>query len=215
MDASHKSNTAYAADNYTEEFVHPEWAPGGWTSLIHGHPCYDPTKDLVIPAFKSPEEMKNSPMLGSPERERWLLAFFRGDMGQHREAWYSRGIRQELHALALERFWFSRYNISLGGYDETDAPYSELLASAVFCLVLPGDGWSSRAADAILHGCIPVVIMDDVHASFETIFDWSQFSLRIAEADIARLPEILGGIRPTRRREMQQQLRKGRMRVHK
>ena len=29
-------------------------------------------------------------------------------------------------------------------------------------LTLAGDGWSSRAEDAVLHGCIPVVIMDEV-----------------------------------------------------
>ena len=77
-------------------------------------------------------------MLGAPERERWLLAFFRGDMGQQRSAQYSRGIRQQLHALAKGQDWFGNYNISVGGYEETTGPYSELLALSVFCLVLPG-----------------------------------------------------------------------------
>ena len=27
-----------------------------------------------------------------------------------------------------------------------------------FCLAFPGDGWSSRVLDAVVHGCIPVVI---------------------------------------------------------
>ncbi len=48
-----------------------------------------------------------------------------------------------------------------------------------------GDGWSSRAADAILHGCIPVVLMDNVRVPFETIIDWSLFSIRIAEVSQA------------------------------
>lgn len=34
---------------------------------------------------------------------------------------------------------------------------------------LAGDGWSSRAEDAILHGCIPLVIMDDVHAGVKSV----------------------------------------------
>ncbi len=29
-------------------------------------------------------------------------------------------------------------------------------------LVCTGDGWSPRLEDAVLHGCIPVIIMDDV-----------------------------------------------------
>ena len=28
-------------------------------------------------------------------------------------------------------------------------------------------------------GCIPVVIMDEVHAVFESILDWASFSIRI------------------------------------
>ena len=44
-----------------------------------------------------------------------------------------------------------------------------------------GDGWSGRAEDAVLHGCIPVVIMDDVHAVYESILDWDGFAVRINE----------------------------------
>ena len=44
-----------------------------------------------------------------------------------------------------------------------------------------GDGYSSRAEDSILNGCIPVVIMDEVQAVFENILDWSSFSIRVAE----------------------------------
>lgn len=44
-----------------------------------------------------------------------------------------------------------------------------------------GDGFSPRAEDAISHGCIPVVVMDDVDPVFSSILDWSAFSIRIAE----------------------------------
>ena len=44
-----------------------------------------------------------------------------------------------------------------------------------------GDGWSPRAEDAVLHGCIPVVIKDDVDEVFATLLDWSTFAVRIAE----------------------------------
>lgn len=33
----------------------------------------------------------------------------------------------------------------------------------------------------MLHGCIPVVIMDNVDPVFATLLDYSQFSVRIAE----------------------------------
>ena len=36
--------------------------------------------------------------------------------------------------------------------------YHEELMEHTFCLAFPGDGWSSRVLDAVVHGCIPVVI---------------------------------------------------------
>ncbi len=47
-----------------------------------------------------------------------------------------------------------------------------------------GDGWSARAEDAVLHGCIPLVIMDGVHAVFEGILDWDSFSIRIKQVPL-------------------------------
>ncbi len=44
-----------------------------------------------------------------------------------------------------------------------------------------GDGFSPRAEDAILHGCLPVVIMDDVDPIFAFVLDWESFSVRIPE----------------------------------
>ena len=44
-----------------------------------------------------------------------------------------------------------------------------------------GDGWSPRAEDAVLHGCIPVVIMDNVDPVFGNVLEWAKFSVRIAE----------------------------------
>jgi hypothetical protein len=32
--------------------------------------------------------------------------------------------------------------------------------------------------DSTLNGCIPVVIMDNVHSTFENILDYSQFAVR-------------------------------------
>ncbi len=53
-----------------------------------------------------------------------------------------------------------------------------------------GDGWSPRAEDAILHGCIPVIIMDEVHTVYESILDWDGFSLRINQNSLQYLPQV-------------------------
>ena len=48
-----------------------------------------------------------------------------------------------------------------GDRQDTPGDYSNLLMRSKFCLALPGDGWSARFEDSILHGCIPVIVMDN------------------------------------------------------
>jgi Exostosin family len=50
-----------------------------------------------------------------------------------------------------------------------------------------GDGWARRAEDAVLHGCIPVIIMDRVEEKFSNVVDYGAFSLRIAEVDAEKV----------------------------
>ncbi len=58
----------------------------------------------------------------------------------------------------------------------------------------------------MLHGCIPVVIMDNVHAVFESILDWDSFSLRVPENMTEHLPIILQAVPPDRIARMQRNL---------
>ncbi len=62
--------------------------------------------------------------------------------------------------------------------------------------------------DAILHGCIPVVVMDNVSEVFETVLDWKQFSIRIPEADVEKTPQILQSIGAPLLLQMQRALAK-------
>ena len=62
--------------------------------------------------------------------------------------------------------------------------------------------------DATLHGCIPVIIMDEVDVSFESIIDLSAFTVRIPQADAEKLPEILLAISEERRDEMRRNMAK-------
>eukprot|EP00884_Botryococcus_braunii_P021770 jgi/Botrbrau1/8277/Bobra.0251s0006.1 len=106
--------------------------------------------------------------------------------------------------------WWEKYRIFIGTRQDGPAnvTYGQLLASSVFCLVAPGDGWSSRAEDAVLHGCIPVVIMDDVDPVFASVLDWPYFSVRIAENEIHRTAEILLAIPQEQIKRMQEELAK-------
>ena len=55
---------------------------------------------------------------------------------------------------------------------------------------------SPAAARPPARSCIPVAIQDDVQMPFENALRLEDFSLRIAEADVARVPAILAAVRP-------------------
>jgi hypothetical protein len=91
------------------------------------------------PAYKPPFAYGFSPyVMGNTGAKRDILAFFKGDMGQHREAHYSRGLRQRVYNMSRKHDWRQKYNILIGGYDDMQQEYGQLLARSVFCLVMPG-----------------------------------------------------------------------------
>ncbi|KAG2481857.1 hypothetical protein HYH03_019181 [Edaphochlamys debaryana] len=192
MGLDHKSQTAFWQDIYDMEAKSPH-QPEGWLVHTKGHACYNPEKDLVIPAFKQPKHYIHSPLLGAPSKPRDLFFYFRGDVGKHRQPGYSRGVRQKIYQLAKAGKWHEEHKFFIGGNDDehVHGDYSEMLSRATFCLVTGGDGWSARLEDAVLHGCIPVIIFDRVHAVFESILDLDSFSVRIAEADVEKILDIL------------------------
>ncbi len=72
--------------------------------------------------------------------------------------------------------------------------YDEDMLSAKFCLAPAGQGWGKRNVQAAIMGCVPVVISDGVYQPFEPFLDWSEFGLKVAEADILQLPAILAAV---------------------
>ena len=72
----------------------------------------------------------------------------------------------------------------------------------------PGEGWTARIEDSILHGCIPGIIMDNVQAQFESVLDFGAFSVRIAQKDIPRIPQLLLSVSAQRVQEMQRSIAK-------
>ncbi|KAG2497881.1 hypothetical protein HYH03_004147 [Edaphochlamys debaryana] len=214
-DPEHTSGSAYLQDDYS---IGPNffknaanfsgWPGQDWRDKIKGHPCYDPKKDVVIPAFKPPEHFISSPLMGAPPMVRDILLYFRGDIGAARLDRYSRGIRQRLFKLAHDNDWVTKHSIYIGNGETVVGPYSEHMARSKFCLMAPGDGWSPRAEDAVLHGCVPLVIMDGVDPVWGSLLDWSAFSVRVQEQALQAVPQILEAIPPARLAAMQRALTK-------
>jgi hypothetical protein len=187
------SFTAYADDVFTKEYIHPVYQPEGHLSKLGSYPCYNSSKDLVVPSMWPVQKYHASPLFGSPNRNRTIFGFHKGRILPDLLT-YSRGTRQKTANVSKAEDWWGKYRIYYGEGNPPgmkDISYSELLASSTFCLDFMGDGWSARFDDAVVHGCIPVIIIDDVHVGFESIIDVSLFALRIKFEDIERIPEIL------------------------
>eukprot|EP00854_Cymbomonas_tetramitiformis_P008440 gene8440-10031_t len=84
--------------------------------------------------------------------------------------------------------------------------YMAFMRSSVFCLVAPGAGWAVRSYHAVLHGCIPVFIPDNIAPALDEVIPWNQLSVTVAKEDIPKLDQILNDISKERIREMQEGL---------
>ena len=62
------------------------------------------------------------------------------------------------------------------------------------CSDLPFSLSLPTSQDALLHGCIPVAIMDNTLNALCTHLDCAAFSVRVAEKDIERLGDIVDAI---------------------
>jgi hypothetical protein len=52
------------------------------------------------------------------------------------------------------------------------------LRTSLFCLAPTGGGWGIRLYVAVFHGCIPVIVQDDVYPPFHQHLPYSQFAVR-------------------------------------
>ena len=111
---------------------------------------------------------------------------------------YSRGVRTKLLDMFSGR---PKWIVSEGIVSRS--AYLEEMRNSVFCLAPRGyAGWSVRLYESILSRCIPVIISDNTILPFENFVNWSEFSLRIPEADLDKLPVMLENMSTTRRKTM-------------
>jgi hypothetical protein len=136
--------------------------------------------------------------MGGNTRTRDILLLLRTDLGDSRPAAFSQGVRQTLATLAREGRWRDEHRIWIGTEAELEGDHSVLLSRSRFCLVVPRDGWPGLFEDAVLHGCIPVVVSGGttgaVAQPFSAVLRLSAAVLKVRPEELPNLPAILGGI---------------------
>ncbi|KAG6783050.1 hypothetical protein POTOM_012481 [Populus tomentosa] len=81
----------------------------------------------------------------------------------------------------------------------TDHPttYYEDMQRAIFCLCPLGWApWSPRLVEAVVFGCIPVIIADDIVLPFADAIPWEEIGVFVAEEDVPLLDTFLTSIPP-------------------
>ncbi|CAI7882518.1 unnamed protein product [Closterium sp. NIES-54] len=128
----------------------------------------------------------------SHDRGSWasrpLLLFFQGTTDRWGGGIIRQQVQRELQGQAGVEFRVGRAENS-----SMTAQASTAMRQAKYCLVPRGDTSSScRLFDAILSGCIPVIISDALDPPFEDAIDYSAFSLLLPAALAVRPGYILG-----------------------
>ncbi|CAN6327994.1 unnamed protein product [Urochloa humidicola] len=153
------------------------------------HPCLQPGS-ITIPPYAPPQRMEER--LLPPSTPRSVFAYFRGlfyDAGNDPDGWrYARGARAEV----WENLRSSPvFDISA----ERPATYYEDMQRAVFCLCPLGWApWSPRLVEAVVFGCVPVVVADGIVLPFHDAIPWAEAAVFVAEEDVPRLDTILTSI---------------------
>ncbi|XP_076891132.1 uncharacterized protein LOC143542431 [Bidens hawaiensis] len=146
----HWGNTMTKHNHSTTAYWGDDWDAISFNDRGN-HSCFDPQKDLVIPAWKWPDATSISQKFWArPREDRKTLFYFNGNLGQaytygRPQPTYSMGVRQKV----AEEFGSSPNKDGNFGRQHVDdvimiasptASYHNDLASSVFCGVMPGDG---------------------------------------------------------------------------
>ncbi|KAK9170593.1 hypothetical protein Syun_002733 [Stephania yunnanensis] len=160
-------------------------------------------KDLILPYVPNVEYC-NSKCLSESESRRSTLLFFRGRLKRNAGG----KIRAKLVA---ELGGAEGVEIKEGTIGEVGKLAAQNgMRSSVFCLSPAGDTPSSaRLFDAIVSGCIPVIVSDELELPFEGILDYRKMALFVSSSDALQpgwLVAFLKSIKPERVREMRANL---------
>jgi len=70
--------------------------------------------------------------------------------------------------------------------------YPNVLQDGTFCLILPSHYYGTTLLlDAMMMGCIPVIVMDDYILPFHDVIDWKRACVQVREYDLNDVGEIL------------------------
>ncbi|KAG4979287.1 hypothetical protein JHK82_032536 [Glycine max] len=162
-------------------------------------------KDLILPYVPN-VDLCDAKCLSETNPKRSTLLFFRGRLKRNAGGKIRSKLGAELSG--ADGVVIEEGTAGEGGKEAAQRG----MRKSLFCLSPAGDTPSSaRLFDAIVSGCIPVIISDELELPFEGILDYRKIAVFISSNDAVKpgwLLKYLKGIRPAHIKEMQQNLAK-------
>ena len=131
-------------------------------------------------------------------------AFFQGKLNLHIPYEYSFGIRQGLYKAHRT----TPRIVVKEGHEANREAYYENMCGSKFCVAAAGFGFSTRAYEAAVAGCVPLIMQDGIEQAYEEILPWALFSLRLNNslAQIGNLSRTLAAVPDATLRQMRSML---------
>jgi len=160
-------------------------AGGGFSSL-----SYRLGYDVAIPVYNPVLKDVHLNPKSYLEGRMWLL--MSTQFGLHQEYMEDLKLVADQHSdfLLLDRCPEKNYTIRCRGSEVYEYPH--ILQDATFCLVIRGSRMAQVALhDALMAGCIPVVVADMFVMPFSEVLDWKRAAVRVQERDLADVMDII------------------------
>jgi hypothetical protein len=164
-------------------------------------------KDIVIPGLEPDSEFIDGKLRKQSSLKKDIFAFFRGTiLNKAGILAYSRGIRPKMEA-AFKKHKDVIFTEEISSCDRDC--YRKELRKSTFCLCPRGwSPWTLRAYQAMMVGCIPVIIADEIELPYENSLDWTKLSVKIAEVDAEKTIDILKQIPKSEMKNKQKAIEK-------
>jgi hypothetical protein len=110
----------------------------------------------------------------------------------------------------FQQAWRNASGVRVLGDERHESAHHRNLAyemdRARFCLVLPGAGYTTRGTLAVMRGCVPVLVGDNIAQPFGDLYDYTQFSVSVPESNVHNMLHVLEAVTEETQSAMRAQL---------
>ncbi|RWS27310.1 exostosin-2-like protein, partial [Leptotrombidium deliense] len=164
---------------------------------------YRPTLDISVPVYSSFSTAAGNRNIEDlmKSKRKWLLTTVQSNLVDVK----TKNILLKLEEEYSEDFLLLGTNCGASNNSKIrcdkdskwEIEHSEILKNSTFCLIMKSAYLAQPLlSDALMYGCIPVIVIDEYVLPFETKIDWKRTSVRIQEHALPEIVNILKQMSP-------------------